>query len=104
MPKLRDAFSYQGKSLSADDKIELTVKQIGLLKLLYSNEDLFLKHGSDPFEFVKGFAIASDKVLMDYRDVNTAYNHDVSQEQDIKNSIILFLIFIAAYFTFRKES
>jgi translation initiation factor 2 beta subunit (eIF-2beta)/eIF-5 len=104
MPKLRDAFTYQGNSLSADDKIELTVKQIELLKSLYSNEDLFLKHGSDPFEFVRDFASASDKMLMDYREMNTAYNHVVSQEQDIKNSIILFLIFVAAYFTFRKES
>ncbi|MDN3379722.1 MULTISPECIES: hypothetical protein [unclassified Pseudoalteromonas] len=104
MPELRDAFTYQGKSLSEDDKIELTVKQIELLKSLYSNEELFLKHGSDPFEFVRDFASASDKILMDYRDINTAYNNVVSQEQDIKNSIILFLIFIASYFTFRKES
>ncbi|MEO3682436.1 hypothetical protein ABHN84_09050 [Shewanella vesiculosa] len=104
MPKLRNAFTYQDKNLSADDKIELTVKQIELLKSLYSNEDLFLKHGSDPFVFVRDFARASDKVLMDYREINTAYNHAVSLEQDIKNSIILFLVLVAAFFTFRKES
>lgn len=104
MPKLTDAFTYQGANLSDDDKIELTVKQIELLRLLYSSEDLFLKHGSNPFEFVRDFASASDKILLDYRKINNAYNQAVSQEKVIKNSVILFVIFIAAYFTFRKET
>jgi translation initiation factor 2 beta subunit (eIF-2beta)/eIF-5 len=104
IPKLRDAFTYQGKSLSEEDTVELSVKQIELLKSLYSSENLFLRHGSDPFKFVGDFASASDKVLMDYRRMNTAYNDVVSKEESIKNSIILFLIFITAYITFRKEN
>jgi hypothetical protein len=104
IPELRSSFSYQDGNLSEDEKIELTIKQVILLQELYSSEHLFLKHGSDPFKFVRDFAVASKKVLIDYREINTAYNDVVNNEQIIKDSIILFFLFIAAYLTFRKDS
>ena len=103
IPELRDSFSYQGKILTENDKVDLTIKQLDLLKSLYSSENLFLKHGSDPYKFIKDFAITSSKILTDYRDLNAAYNSTVDREQNIKNSIILFLLLLAGYFTFRKE-
>jgi hypothetical protein len=102
LPNLIQTFSYNSIELN-QDKVELSIKQIDLLNQLYSSENLFLKHGSDPFEYVRNFADTSKKVLHHYQELNDEYNKIVKQELRYKNSIILFVMFLSAFFAFRKD-
>ncbi|MUL11855.1 hypothetical protein GNP59_18540 [Aliivibrio fischeri] len=83
------------------DDIILTDKQSALLIELYSSEDLFMKHGSDPFKFVRDFGNTTNIVLFRYEEILKAYNIKVSKQQGIKKTILLILTVTSVFFTFK---
>ncbi|MEI8614905.1 hypothetical protein P4S54_15040 [Shewanella sp. PP-He15 brown] len=95
-PELISAFNYN-KELNDKEKDELFKKQVSLLQELYSSDELFLKHNTDPFAFVKDLGESANAMLNNYELVITTYNEQVTFEDNLKKSIIYFLTLFSFY-------
>jgi len=103
LPELSAAFSGDYEKMSEDEKVELTVKQIELLKELYSSELLFMKHSSDQLKFVRDFAEQSHHFLTVYEDVLRRYNNRVSSDESLKQIILSLLTLLSIVIAIRIE-
>jgi hypothetical protein len=103
LPELMSTFDYKNMQLSEKEKVDLTIKQLKLLKQLYSSDNLFLINDNDPFKFIRDFATTSELVLAHYRELNSLYNERVKLEGSYKNTVILFILLLSSYFALRKD-
>ncbi len=100
LPELAATFEYND-DMTDSERVNLTVKQVKLLKELYSSDDLFLKRNKDPFEFVRDMGDSAYTMLANYEKVLAGYNLQVSREETYKKIILLLLTIISVYLSIR---
>lgn len=101
--ELMAAFSKNLGKMEPDEKVSLTIKQIELLRELYSTDLLFLKHNGDSLKFVSDLANQSNHYLKIYEDALDRYNKSVSIIQTEKQIIISILTLLSIVLAFHIE-
>ncbi|HGF7148143.1 TPA: hypothetical protein AB5E47_003592 [Vibrio cholerae] len=102
-PKLIELFSFDYEQMTDDEKVDITVKQITVLKELYSSELLFLKYNSDLFEFVRKLAEQSHYFLNIYEQVLERYNSKVGSLESLKLIVMSLLTLLSIVIGVRLE-
>jgi hypothetical protein len=101
--RLKAAFPDSYEGLSDEERVESKKKLILVLKDLYSDEELFLKHNSDPFKFVRDFGVSVSAVIQSYEQLIARYNDIVRTQDSYKSSLLTLILLLTAFFSFRKE-
>lgn len=102
-PEFMAAFSDKNKTLTEEQKVELTIKQSELLGELYSSDLLFMKYNSDVFKFVRELAEQSHYFIHVYEDIRLRYNARSSVQNTFKQTIISLITFISIIVGVRIE-